>query len=471
MKPLASDRTHLADLLRSTLAHAVDALGAIDERRVGQDVPAIAPLGLPAQGIGASAALEELTTRYAPYFSGSAGPRYFGFVTGGATPAALMGDWLTSTYDQNLADAGESSSRQLTLDALAMVRELVGLPAAYVGAFVTGATASSTVALAIARQWVGRKRNVDTANDGVHALGPVVVLSGTAHSSISKALAVTGLGRRALRSVATLPEREAVDVDALERALGEVAAAGTGPAIVVANAGTVNTCDFDDLVRIAALRERHDFWLHIDGAFGAIAGASPSFRHLLAGLDACDSLTVDAHKWLNVPYDCGVVFTRHHDLHGEVFRNASAYLPMQVELDTFVHLTPENSQRLRSLPVWMTLAAYGRDGYAAVVERSCAHARWLAEQLAGDARFKLLAPVRLNGLVFTLADAAGEPRPPEQIAAFLAKLRRDGTVFLTPTRYGGHAAARVSITNWRTEHSDVELAWAAFQRAASTLDR
>jgi glutamate/tyrosine decarboxylase-like PLP-dependent enzyme len=466
MERLALDRHHVGHLLRSTVDLAVDVLRDLDERPVGRNVPAIAPLGLPAQGIGASAALEVLAARYAPYFSGSAGPRYFGFVTGGSTPAALMGDWLTSTYDQNLADAGESSSRQLTLDALGMVRELVGLPASYVGAFVTGATASSTVALAIARQWVGRKRNVDVATEGVHALGPVAVLSGTAHSSISKALAVIGLGRRALRSVPTLRDREAVDVDALE----EMLANGTGPAIVVANAGTVNTCDFDDLVRIAALRERYEFWLHVDGAFGAIAGASPSFRHLLAGLEACDSLTVDAHKWLNVPYDCGVVFTRHHDLHGEVFRNASAYLPTQVEVDTFVHLTPENSQRVRALPVWMTLAAYGRDGYAAIVERSCAHARWLGEQLATDARFKLLAPVRLNGVVFALLDATGESRSAEQTAAFLAELRREGTVFLTPTRYRGHAAARVSMTNWRTERVDVERSWAAIQRAASTLE-
>jgi glutamate/tyrosine decarboxylase-like PLP-dependent enzyme len=248
-------------------------------------------------------------------------------------------------------------------------------------------------------------------------------------------------------------------------------AAADGPVIVCAPAGVVNPGAIDPLEEIADAAREHGAWLHIDGAYGLWAAASPTLRRLVSGAERADSWAVDAHKWLNVPYDCGVVFTRHQDLHGEVFRNASAYLPTQVEVDTFVHLTPENSQRLRSLPVWMTLAAYGRDGYAAIIERSCAHARWLAEQLAGDARFKLLAPVRLNGLVFTLVDAAGGSRPAEQIAAFLAELRRDGTVFLTPTRYGGHAAARISITNWRTEHGDVERAWAAFQRAASTLDR
>lgn len=457
---LASDRALLPDLLRSTLDRAVVALAELDQRPAARDVPAIAPLGLPDRGIGAAAALEELTSRYVPHFSGSAGPRYFGFVTGGTTPAALIGDWLTSTFDQNLADAGESSSRQLALDALGMVRDLVGLPASFTGAFVTGATASSTVALAVARQWVGRRRGVDIATAGVHALGPVTVLSGTAHSSISKALAVIGLGRAALRPVVTLPDREAVDVDALARALDGVAA--SGPAIVIANAGTVNTCDFDDFQQIAALRRRYDFWLHIDAAFGGVAGASPSYRHLLAGIEACDSLTIDAHKWLNVPYDCGIVFTRHHDLHGETFRNAAAYLPAQVDTDTFVHLTPENSQRLRALPVWMTLAAYGRDGYAAIVERSCSHARWLAATLATDPRFEVLAPVRLNGVIFTL-------RAPENLHRFLAALRRDGTVFLTPTRYQGRDAARVSITNWRTESSDLERSWAAFQRVANSL--
>lgn len=466
-RALATDRDLLPELLRATTNQAIEFLAGLDTRPVARSIPPIPPHGLPEHAVGAAAALELLRTRYAPWISGSAGPRYFGFVTGGATPAALIGDWLTSTFDQNLADAGESSARQLARDALAMVRDLIGLPDAFGGAFVTGATSANTVALATARQWVGSARGIDVAEDGVHALRGVVVLSGAPHASISKAMSIVGLGRAAVRRVATLPGREAIDVDALAVALDEVAAAGAGPAIVVANAGTADTCDFDDLVAIAALRERHRFWLHVDGAFGAIAAASPRFRHLLAGLAAADSVTVDAHKWLNVPYDTGVLLSRHLSVQGDVFRSSAAYLPVEVRADTFLHLTPENSQRLRALPVWMTLAAYGREGYAEVVERCCDLARQLGDRIAGDPRLRMLAPVRLNGICFALAEGA----PTGSMARLLDHLRDDGVVFCTPTRFLGVEAARISITNWRTQPHDVELAWQAIQRATEVVAR
>lgn len=466
---LKEDRQNLSTLLQTAHAEAVRFLDALDERPAGHLVPKIEPVGLPETGLGAAGALDAFRERYAPWMSGSAGPRYFAFVTGGTTPAALVGDWLTSAYDQNASDGGESGARQLALDALAMVRGLLGLPDAYEGAFVTGATTSSTVALATARQWVGSERGVDASVDGVHAVGPIAVLSAAAHSSIAKALSVTGMGRAALSAVPTLKDREAVDVTALEAALAEIEAEGRGPAIVVANAGTVNTCDFDDLLAVAALKERHRFWLHVDGAFGAIAAASPRYRPLLAGLDAADSVTVDGHKWLNVPYDGAVVLTRHFGLQGEVFRSAGAYLPAEVRPDTLIHLTPENSQRLRALPTWMTLAAYGRAGYAEIVERCCRLASWLGERLDANPAFRLLAPVRLNGLCFALADEDGEPRPAEAVAEFLDLLKQDGTTFLTPTTYQGVPAARVSISNWRTEPADVERTWEAMKKAAAPL--
>lgn len=460
---LKKDRRSLPDLLSAAQNEAVRFLRALDNQPVAFEVPDIEPFGLPETGAGAAAALRELIVRYAPWMSGSSGPRYFGFVTGGATPAALVGDWLTAAYDQNLSDAGESAARQIALDALGMVRGLLGLSDDFEGAFVTGATASATAALATAREWVGRRRGVEVTSEGVHALGPVAVLSGTAHSSIPKALSVVGLGRSALRAVPTLPNREAVDVEALAAALATVEAEGFGPAIVVANAGTVNTCDFDDLRAIAALRERHEFWLHVDGAFGAVAAASPRYRPLLDGLGEADSVTVDAHKWLSVPYESGVVLTRHLALQGAVFQSAGAYLPAEVRADTFLHLTPENSQRLRALPTWMTLAAYGRSGYAEIVERCCDHAAWLGEQIEASDDFELLAPVRLNGVCFTLA---GSPDA-GAVAAFLARLRDDGTAFLTPTTYAGTPGARVSITNWRTERGDVERTWTAMLHAAT----
>ena len=458
-----ADRHSLPSVLLGAYDEAVRFLGTLESRPAALDVPEIEPLGLPETAGGASAALAEFVGRYAPWMSGSAGPRYFGFVTGGTTPAALVGDWLAATYDQNLADVGTSGATQLALDALSMVRDLLGLPDEFGGAFVTGATGSSLAALAAGREWVGNQRGVSVTRDGAHALGPVPVLSGAAHSSIPKVLSVLGLGRSALHTVPTQPDREAVDVSALDAALSQVETDGAGPALVVANAGTVNTCDFDDLESIAALRERHTFWLHVDGAFGAIAAASPRYRPLLAGLDRADSVTVDAHKWLNVPYESGVVFTRHLGLQGAVFQNAGAYLPSQVRPDTFGSLTPEGSQRLRALPTWMTLAAYGRSGYAAIVERCCDLAAWLGGQIEASDEFELLAPVRLNGVCFTLAGAPST----DSVAAFLVRVREDGTSFLTPTTYAGTPSVRASITNWRTDREDVERTWAAMQRAVT----
>lgn len=455
--PLDRDRLQLEQVLDAAVGEAKRFLEALDGQPVAHRVEALEAAGLPERGLGTAAALEDLQRRYTPWISGSAGPRYFAFVTGGTTPAALAGDWLATAYDQNGSDAGESSVRQLSLDAVAMFGDLLSLPSDFTGVFVSGATMSSFVGLAMARQWVGKQRGVDVAAQGLVALGDVPVLSGTAHSSIYKGLAMLGLGRQNLRTVATLPGREAVDVAALESALAEVG----GPAVVVANAGTVNSTDFDDLEAISKLRRRYDFWLHVDGAFGAIAACSERYGHLLKGLEGADSLTVDAHKWLNVPYDSALIFSRHLSLQGEVFRSMAPYLEPQIGPDTFLHLTPENSQRWRALPVWMTLVAYGRQGYAEIVERCCELAQWLGRQIEKHDRFRLLAPVRLNGLCFTLV---GDEVDSAEVQAYLDRLRDDGTAFLTPTQYAGQAAMRVSIVNWRTRQEDVEATWRAMLR-------
>lgn len=226
---------------------------------------------------------------------------------------------------------------------------MFGLGEEHSGAFVTGATVSNTVGLAVAREWLGERLGLSVSRDGLAALGPVTVLSGTPHSSVDKALSVLGLGRSSLTSVPVLPGgREAVDVDRLDAAL---TALEGRPAVVVANAGTVNTVDFDDLRAIAALKERHDFWLHVDAAFGGFAALSPAYAHLTEGIDAADSVCVDLHKWLNVPYDAAVQFTRRQDLQVRVFHNASPYLGLPALPDPdFLHLTPENSRRLRASP-------------------------------------------------------------------------------------------------------------------------
>ncbi|SEG89017.1 Glutamate or tyrosine decarboxylase [Nonomuraea solani] len=442
---LAADRDELPKLLRAVQEHSADLLGRVAERPVVSTAAIPEPAELPVAGEGLRAALAEFAARWEPTLSAGAGPRYWGFVTGGVTPAALAGDWLTATWDQNSFTSLDAAGQHLERQTIAWLRTLFGLSGDHHGTFVSGATMSNTVGLAIAREWIGERRGVSPAESGAAALGPVTVLSGTAHSSVPKGLSMLGLGRRALVTVPTVPGRECVDPAALEAALREVG----GPCVVVANAGTVNTADFDDLRAVAALRERYDFWLHVDAAFGAFAALSPVHAHLCDGLDLADSICVDLHKWLNVPYDSALQFTRRPDLQTAVFQNAAAYLGPLGDTPDSGHLTPENSRRLRALAAWFTLRAYGRDGHREITERCVACARLLGEAIETIPGLRLLAPVRLNVVCFTLdADPTAE-----RLAALSERLAAEA--FLTPTVLNGVPALRAAFSNWRTTEADV----------------
>ncbi|MFF9151436.1 pyridoxal phosphate-dependent decarboxylase family protein [Streptomyces sp. NPDC014846] len=457
---LAGDLSRLPELLQDARDFAARELTGLTERPVAAAGRAPGRAPLPAEGAGAEAALTRFAERWAPGFSGSAGPRYLGFVTGGATPASVAGDWLTSALDQNLSGAGGSWAAELERETVDWLRDLFGLGDAHGGAFVTGATMSNTVGLAIAREWLGERLGVDVSRQGAAALGPVDVYSGSPHSSITKAMSVLGIGRDRLRPVPLLPGgREAVDVGALEAAL---AGRDGRPAIVVANAGTVNTVDFDDLRAIAALKERYGLWLHVDAAFGAFAALSPEHAALVDGLDAADSVCVDLHKWLNVPYDAAVQFTRRPDLQVAVFHNASPYLGLPTGEPDFLHLTPENSRRLRALPAWFSLVAYGRAGHREIVERNVALARRLGAGIDALPGLRLLAPVRLNVVCFTLA---GDPSQ-ERVDTLARAVAASGEAYVTPTVYGGVPGLRAAFSNWRTTQADTDRVLEALAAAA-----
>jgi glutamate/tyrosine decarboxylase-like PLP-dependent enzyme len=456
---LADDLARFPELLQVARDFAAGEVSGLADRPVAHlGEPPVAE-SLPVAGAGAQGALARFAERWAPGFSGSAGPRYLGFVVGGATPAAVAGDWLASAYDQNASSAGDSLAIDLERETMRWLRELFGLSDAHSGAFVTGATVSNIVGLAIAREWFGERLGVPVSDEGAAALGPIEVLSGVPHSSIGKTLSVLGIGRNRLRRVALLPGgREAIDVTRLAATLDEL---DGRPAIVVANAGTVNTVDFDDLRAIAALKQRYGFWLHVDAAFGGFAALSPAHAHLVDGLDDADSICIDLHKWLNVPYDAGIQFSRRQDLQVRVFHNASPYLGLATGVPDFLHLTPENSRRLRALATWFTLTAYGRDGHREIVERNVALARRLGERISTVAHLRLLAPVRLNVVCFTLVD---NPTG-ERVAAAARAIAASGEAFVTPTVYEGQHALRAAFSNWRTSEADTDRVLDALAQA------
>jgi glutamate/tyrosine decarboxylase-like PLP-dependent enzyme len=449
---LKEDARSIDKLLSETRDRALNFLQGLNQRPVGVLPGNCEIASLPKYGIGAEKALAAFEQKYSAGIIASSGPRYFGFVTGGTTPAAIAGDWLTSVFDQNAIGATDSASADIERETIHFLRQLFNLSESHTGTFVSGATMSNFVGLAIARQWIASQLGANVDRDGLYALHPIQILSGSPHSCIFKALSMLGMGKRNLQIVPCLPEREAVDVSKLKEYLSR----DRRLCIVVANAGTVNTVDFDSLTDIIELKREFNFWLHVDAAFGGFAACSPKYSHLVEQLDAADSIAIDAHKWLNVPYDSAMQFTRHRELQLQVFQNHAAYLGLHTENPDFVHLTPENSRRLRALPAWFSLMAYGSEGYREIVERNCELAQLLGEKIDNSSEFKLLAPVRLNVVCFTLS---GEETTSDAIAQFLKALRDRGKIFLTPTVYKGIPAIRTALSNWRNEKTDIEIAW------------
>jgi glutamate/tyrosine decarboxylase-like PLP-dependent enzyme len=454
----ALDRVH-----QFAIAH----LEALGDFRAATEPTSQQEIRLPPEGVGAVGAVDELIARYGEAFSGSPGPRYWGFVNGGVTPAALAGDWLASALDQNAQLNGDGAAAFIEYEALGMLRELFGLPPTFHGVFVTGGTMANHVGLGIALQRLGAKRSVDVSKSGVVALGPVRIVTGESHSSIAKSAAMLGLGRDAVTEVPRLPGREAVD----PRAMAEILQAHRDDAlIIVANAGTVLTGDFDDIHALADLGERFGAHLHVDGAFGAFAACSPAHRCLIEGMERGDTVASDGHKFLNVPFDSGFVFARDLEPQIEMFKNVSSYQsPPRLDAKHLIHLSPQNSRRLRALPAWIALRAYGAEGYRAIVERCCRLAASLGERIAASEGFTLIAPIRFNVVAFQLVGSNGDGASAEQTADFLTRIRDDGRVFVTPGNLRGTPCVRLAMVNWSTAERDIDIAMSAFDDCAKKV--
>ncbi len=453
MYDAALDATHkiATTYLRELTGRPVSRAATAVEMAAALDEP------LPETGCEPGEAIAEWYARAEPGIVASGGPRFFGFVNGGSTPAALAGDWLASALDQNLvAWASSPAGAQTELTALRWLKELFGLPAAWEGALTSGATMANLVGLVAGRQWVGERMGFDPARDGLGGQTPIpVVASALVHASVRKVLATLGLGRNACHEVAV---RDGVmDVDALRQTLNRIG----GPAIVVAGAGEVNTGAMDPLDAIADAVGAHEpgAWLHVDGAFGLFAALSPRSADLVAGIERADSVATDGHKWLNVPYDCGAAFVRDGEALRASFAAGAAYLaPAAGEGWAPSSHGPEMSRRMRALAVWCALRAAGRTGYQALVERCLDNAAAFATWVEAADGFELLAPAPLIIVCFRLAPAGMDEASIDQLNRNLVSaLQADGRVFVSGTVWEGKAAVRAAFDNWATGLEDVAI--------------
>jgi glutamate/tyrosine decarboxylase-like PLP-dependent enzyme len=464
------DPAELPKVIDLASREAARYLESIAERNVrdprAEEVAATFRGTLPEDGVGSDQALRELIAGMDGAVH-SSGPRFFHFVNGGTTPAALGADWLATALDQN-AGAWVSSplAGELELVAVEWLLDLFRLPEDWSGVLTTGATMANFVALACARRWCGLRQGVDVDEEGLAGLPPTEVFgSGYVHASDIKALGMLGVGRAHVHKLA----RDGVgrlDVEGLEAAL---AALDGAPSIVIGSAGEVNAGDFDPLATMADLAERYGAWFHVDGAFGLFAAVSDRTRHLVEGVERADSVIADGHKWLNVPYDCGFAFVRDRTLQPSVFGEGAAYLPaLDDPKPNWGYLGAEMSRRSRAFAVWATLRAYGRSGHRAIVENDLDLAQRLATTVDEADDLERLADVPLNIVCF-------RARPPGMREEGLDDLNRrvaarvieDGRVFFGSTSYDGKVAFRPAPVNWRNRPQDIDLIARVVQELAA----
>lgn len=394
--------------------------------------------------------------------------RFFGFVMGGSVPAALAADWLVSTWDQNTGLFAPTPGTSIVEEiAGRWVVELLGLPSQTSFAFVTGGQMANTTALAAARHHVLAKVGWDVEADGLQGAPAVRLIVGEeVHATVPRAARLLGFGVRRIEQVAVDGNGAMLPAD-LERVL---ASAPHGPAIVCCQTGNVNTGAIDRVADLAAIAHRHGAWLHVDGAIGLWSAACRPTR--LPGLELADSWSTDAHKWLNVPFDCGITLCAHPASHRAAMTVTAAYL-VQAAPGTDrdpVDWNPEFSRRARSLPVYAAMASLGRSGIQAVVERCCAHARRFAEQLSQEPNVVVLNEVELNQvLVRFLVPGGSEADHDARTRAVIAAIQKDGTCWMGGSKWRGQGVMRISVSDHATTNEDVERSIAAVIAAARSV--
>lgn len=475
-QPPGTAKPDWASALERAHAAALRWLDSVDERpiRPGADLAEMTrrfDMPIPSRPSPPEKVIEELAVLAEPGLIAMNSPRFHGWVIGGATPAGVAADWLTAAWDQNTAMAEPTPALAAIENLTARwILELTDLPPDSGIGFVTGGQVANLVCLAAARSGVTAAYGYDVDAQGLAGAPPITVVTGEhAHSTVSKALRILGFGHGTAVRVASDANARIVP-EALREAVQDV----DGPLIVCSQAGDVNTGGIDRFREIddilTAVRRRLPegaVWHHVDGAIGLWALASPTLRSLFEGIEAADSWSTDAHKWLNTPYDCGIAITSRPDAHRRALTLRADYLPDGGEDRNPIDWNPEMSRRARATPVYATIKALGRDGIVELIERDVAMARRYADALSGEPGVEVLNEVQLNQVLVRFRDSGGsaDPHTPRVLAA----VQESGVAYPTGTMWMGEPAIRISVSHWLTGPDDVDATVAALVEAHRRL--
>ncbi len=435
---------HVAPHENSPIAPTV----AIDDLRRRLDLP-LGDFGLdPVQ------VLEELVAATRDGLSRTTSGRFFGWVIGGALPAALAADWMTSAWDQNAAMCAASPAASVVEETAGRwLKEVLRLPSPASFAFVTGCQMAHVTCLAVARHAVLKARGWDVRQDGLAGAPAIRILTSTEqHSTIVRAVRLLGLGERHIEQLPADADGRLI-VTGLLAALQRVP---ERPAIVVLQAGDVNIGAFDDFATLVPLAKSFGAWVHIDGAFGLWAAASPKHRHLLAGAELADSWTTDGHKWLNVPYDSGFAFVADGEAHRATMSQQAAYIPQSTSARDQVDWTPEYSRRARGFATYAALRQLGKQGIADLVDRCCAHAAALVEGMGKLDGVEVLCRPQINQGLVRFLDPTSEANHDAHTDRIISAILASGEALFSGTTWRGKRAMRISVSNWQTSGEDVD---------------
>ena len=457
-------------VLERALSHSLAHLESLDHAPVAASA-SLATLRerlakpLNAQPMAADAVIDELVQDTAGGITGNAGGRFFGWVIGGALPAALAADWLTGAWDQNAASFACAPAEAVIEEVCgAWLKDLLGLPQGASFALTSGCQMAHMTALAAARHALLARSGWDVERDGLFGAPRIRILSSDQyHGSITRATRMLGMGTA---SVIGLPANEAGQLEpaALARALGKDPGTLT---IVLLQAGDLNIGAYDNFAELIPLAQRHGAWVHVDGAFGLWVNASARYRHLLAGVELADSWATDGHKWLNVPYDSGFAFVAHPEAHRAAMAYEAHYISHNDQVREQKDFNPDWSRRGRGVPAYAALRQLGREGVAALVERCCDAAHGIATGIAALPGAQLVWEPRINqGLVRFLDPRAGAAASDHDrhTDAVCAAVVAGGETFFSNTTWRGKRCMRISVCNWQTSGSDVERSVAAVAR-------